>query len=224
MFLGAHLMATRLMTKKASGKTTTSATSKRAPSKKVVSKPKAGSAHGGRGAASKTAAPKAGAARLAPKAAPRVDEELRLPDFRLTDQQGQVVSRKDLLGAPFVLYFYPKDDTPGCTTEACDFRDQGASFKRLGCRVVGVSPDSERSHKRFADKYNLPFTLLSDPDKVLAQALGVWQLKKNYGKEYMGIVRSTFLVDAKGKVAKAWRSVKVKAHAEAVLAALGELA
>jgi peroxiredoxin Q/BCP len=148
---------------------------------------------------------------------------LSLPSFRLQDQHGKTVSKSDLLGAPFVLYFYPKDDTPGCTQEACDFRDQSRSFAKLNCRVIGVSPDSGSSHARFATKYELPFTLLSDPDKVLAGAFGVWQLKQNYGREYMGIVRSTFLIDARGKVARAWRGVKVKGHADSVLSALAEL-
>jgi peroxiredoxin Q/BCP len=145
-----------------------------------------------------------------------------IPDFALTDQRGDRVTRGDLLGAPFVLYFYPKDDTPGCTREACDFRDRDPDFSGRGCRVVGVSPDGTGSHGRFASKYDLSFTLLSDPDKTLARALGVWQLKKNYGREYMGIVRSTFLVDAEGQVVRAWRGVKVAGHVDAVLTALSE--
>jgi peroxiredoxin Q/BCP len=146
-----------------------------------------------------------------------------VPDFRLLDQGGRQLARKELLGHPFVLYFYPKDDTPGCTVEACDFRDRNPKFEKLRCRVVGVSPDGRESHTRFADKYDLGFTLLSDPDQILCKALGVWQLKKNYGREYMGVVRSTFLVDAKGRIARAWRGVKVKGHADEVLEALKAL-
>lgn len=126
-------------------------------------------------------------------------------------------------GAPYVLYFYPKDDTPGCTQEACDFRDGIAGFRKLGVRVIGVSPDTAASHERFAQKYSLPFTLVSDPEKLLANAYAVWVKKKNYGREYMGISRSTFLVDAKGVVRRAWRGVKVKGHVDAVLQAVKEL-
>jgi thioredoxin-dependent peroxiredoxin len=199
-------------TKKAAPK---ASAAKKATAKKAVTKATPKPA----GSGAKAPAKKAKAA----SAPPNDDVGTKLPDFRLSDQSGAVVTRKDLLGSPFVLYFYPKDDTPGCTTEACDFRDKNRAFEKLDCRVVGVSPDATRSHERFAQKYDLPFTLLSDPDKLLANALGVWQLKKNYGKEYMGIVRSTFLVDAEGRVARAWRGVKVSGHAEQVLEALGAL-
>jgi peroxiredoxin Q/BCP len=117
-----------------------------------------------------------------------------------------------------VLYFYPKDDTPGCTKEACDIRDNFGRFGKQGLRVLGVSPDSQQSHAKFGKKYGLPFTLLSDPDKTLANAYGVWGPKKNYGKEYMGIVRSTFLIGADGEIKKAYRGVKVDGHADAILA------
>lgn len=141
------------------------------------------------------------------------------PEFDLTDQQGAPVSSSSLRGQPYVLYFYPKDDTPGCTVEACDFRDQQAGFARAGVKVFGVSPDSEGSHEKFAQKFDLNFTLLADPDKVLAQKYGVWAMKKNYGQERMGIVRSTFLLDGDGKVQKVWRGVKVAGHVSAVLEA-----
>jgi len=146
-----------------------------------------------------------------------------LPKFELTDHEGATVSSKDLGGEAFVLYFYPKDDTPGCTKEACDFRDGIQAFKRAKIRVVGVSPDSSATHARFRQKYKLPFQLLSDPDKQLAKAMGVWAKKINYGREYMGIHRSTFLVDKKGVVRRAWRGVKVPGHVERVLAAAQDL-
>jgi peroxiredoxin Q/BCP len=116
-----------------------------------------------------------------------------------------------------LLYFYPKDDTPGCTKEACDIRDNFGRFGKQGLRVLGVSPDSEKSHAKFGKKYGLPFTLLSDPEKTLASAYGVWGLKNNYGKEYMGIIRSSFLVGADGEIKKAYRGVKVAGHVDAVL-------
>jgi peroxiredoxin Q/BCP len=145
------------------------------------------------------------------------------PAFSLPDQDGNVVSSESLKGAPYVLYFYPKDDTPGCTKEACGFRDSGAAFGKNGVRVLGVSPDSEKSHARFAEKYGLPFTLLADVDKKLAAAYGVWVEKTNYGRKYMGIERSTFLVDGKGRVQKIWRGVRVPGHVEDVLLASGTI-
>lgn len=142
----------------------------------------------------------------------------KAPAFKLEDQSGNVVSSSSLEGKPYVLYFYPKDDTPGCTKESCDFRDGEGNFRRAGVTVLGVSPDSAKSHAGFAKKYNLPFTLLSDPEKKLAGAYGTWALKKNYGREYWGIVRSTFLIGADGKIKKEWRGVKVGGHVDAVLA------
>ena len=135
------------------------------------------------------------------------------------DQSGKQVSSEELAGSPYVIYFYPKDDTPGCTVEACGFRDSAAAFGGLGVRVVGVSPDSVSSHQRFSTKYDLPFTLLSDEGQRLASAYGVWSLKKNYGREYMGIVRSTFLVDGSGVIRSSWRGVRVKGHVDEVQAA-----
>jgi thioredoxin-dependent peroxiredoxin len=147
----------------------------------------------------------------------------RAPSFELPDQQGASVSSASLAGQPYVLYFYPKDDTPGCTTQACGFRDAIPAFEGTGVRVLGVSPDSVASHQKFVSKYGLPFTLLSDASRELASAYGVWALKKNYGREFMGIVRSTFLVDGEGVVRKVWRSVRVNGHVEAVQAAAAEL-
>ena len=122
-----------------------------------------------------------------------------------------------------VLYFYPKDDTPGCTREACAFRDQQAVLKKMGVAVLGVSPDSTSSHARFRDKYRLNFPLLADENHTLAEKYGAWREKNMYDKKSMGVVRSTFLIDASGKVAKVWKQVKVDGHDEQVLAALSEL-
>jgi peroxiredoxin Q/BCP len=163
------------------------------------------------------------AAKLAPAAEKDQLVGKPLPKFELADHAGKSISSKALGGEPFVLYFYPKDDTPGCTKEACDFRDGIAGFKRAGLRVIGVSPDSSATHSRFREKYKLPFQLLSDPDKNLAKAMGVWVKKINYGREYMGVQRSTFLVDQKGVVRRAWRGVKVPGHVDQVLAAAREL-
>jgi thioredoxin-dependent peroxiredoxin len=146
----------------------------------------------------------------------------RAPSFKLKDQDGKELSSASLAGSAYVLYFYPKDDTSGCTKEACGFRDSFRSFGKLA-RVIGVSPDSEASHARFAGKYGLPFTLLADPDKKLADAYGVWVKKQNYGREYMGIARSTFVVDARGVVRNAWRAVRVDGHVDAVLGAVKAL-
>ena len=145
------------------------------------------------------------------------------PSFSLLDQDAQMLSSSSLAGRPYVLYFYPKDDTPGCTKEACDFRDSLARFGSRGIRVIGVSPDAVGSHARFRDKYGLNFTLLSDPDKELAQAYGVWVMKQNYGREYMGVSRSTFLVDGDGVVRRVWRGVRVPGHIDQVLERAQEL-
>lgn len=142
----------------------------------------------------------------------------KAPAFSLKDQRGTLVTSASFKGKPYVLYFYPKDNTPGCTQEACDFRDDWSSFESAGVHVLGVSPDSEKSHDGFVSKYGLPFTLLSDPEKTLAQAYGAWGLKKNYGREFWGIVRSTFLVGSDGKIKRVWRNVRVNGHAQAVLA------
>jgi len=142
------------------------------------------------------------------------------PDFALTSDVGETVTLASLRGSPVVLYFYPKDDTPGCTTQACGIRDSWDEFERRGAVVLGVSPDSESSHVKFKQKFGLPFTLLADPDHSTAEAYGVWVEKKNYGKTYMGIERSTFVIDGEGNVVKVMRSVKPDTHAADVLAAL----
>ncbi|MFD1988657.1 thioredoxin-dependent thiol peroxidase [Paenibacillus nicotianae] len=144
----------------------------------------------------------------------------QVPEFTLEASGGQEISLSDYRGKKIVLYFYPKDSTPGCTQEACDFRDSSAAYEQKGAVVLGISPDPVKSHDKFAQKYELSFPLLSDPDHAVAEAFGVWQLKKMYGKEYEGIVRSTFLIDEEGILIKAWYKVKVKGHTEEVFAAL----
>ena len=141
----------------------------------------------------------------------------KAPDFTTTDQNGQKVSLKGFRGRKVVLYFYPKDDTPGCTTEACSFRDNLPAFRKLGADVLGVSTDTEASHKRFADKYELPFTLLADSDKAIVQAYGVWGEKKNYGRTYMGTHRVTYVVDEKGRIAAVFPKVTPRTHADELL-------
>jgi len=171
----------------------------------------------------KTAASDDAPSEPAPPSSEAISVGSRAPSFSLKDQKGDVVSSASLAGKPYVLYFYPKDDTSGCTKQACGFRDSFAGFGKKSARVLGVSPDSEASHARFAGKYGLPFTLLSDPDKVLAQAYGVWLTKKNYGREYLGIQRSTFVVNAQGVVTNVYRNVRVDGHVDAVLSAVGSL-
>ncbi len=141
----------------------------------------------------------------------------KAPDFSGIDDSGKKISLKDLKGKKFVLYFYPKDDTTACTAEACDFRDSFAKFKKLGVPVIGVSPDDERSHTKFKTKYELPFPLIADTDKTICNAYGVWQEKSMYGRKYMGVVRSTFVIDEKGKIAAIYTKVKVKGHIADVL-------
>jgi thioredoxin-dependent peroxiredoxin len=149
-----------------------------------------------------------------------VQEGAPAPDFTLTTDGGETLSLSSLRGNPVVLYFYPKDDTPGCTKQACGIRDAWGEFERTGAVVLGVSPDSEASHVLFRQKHDLPFTLLADPDHATAEAYGVWVEKSMYGKKYMGVERSTFVIDASGNVAKVMRKVKPDAHADQVLAAL----
>jgi peroxiredoxin Q/BCP len=140
------------------------------------------------------------------------------PTFTLPDQDGKPVSLADFKGKWVVLYFYPKDDTPGCTKEACSFRDSHAALQAKGAVVLGVSGDSSTSHRKFADKYGLPFPLLADTDHAVARAYGAWGTKKMYGKEYEGLIRSTVVIDPEGKVAKTWPKVKPDAHGAEVLA------
>lgn len=140
------------------------------------------------------------------------------PEFSLPDQDGNVVTKADLEGHKAVVYFYPKDDTPGCTVEACEFRDVAPSQSDV--KILGVSPDSPKSHTKFISKFQLNFPLLADVDHQLAEACGVWVEKFNYGKPYMGIERSTFLLDEKGRVRRIWRKVKAQGHAAEVTSAL----
>ena len=149
-----------------------------------------------------------------------VEEGKPAPDFELTTDAGERVKLSDFRGRPVVLYFYPKDDTPGCTKEARGFRDVYSEFEQRGAVVLGVSPDDEASHVRFKEKYSLPFTLLADPDHKVAVAYGVW-VERNYaGRKYMGISRSTFVIDADGKLVKAMHNVKPDGHPDKVLQAL----
>jgi peroxiredoxin Q/BCP len=143
----------------------------------------------------------------------------RAPNFKLATDEGDGVSRAALKGKPFVLYFYPKDDTTGCTKEAMDFSSAAAKFAKLGIAVIGISKDSVASHEKFRKKYKLKITLASDPDIKTAEDWGVWVEKSLYGRKYMGMERATFLVDAKGVIVQAWHKVKVPGHVEAVLAA-----
>jgi peroxiredoxin Q/BCP len=145
------------------------------------------------------------------------------PDFELKTDTGETVKLSDLRGQPVVLYFYPKDDTPGCTTQACGIRDAYQEFRDRGAAVFGVSADGEASHAKFREKYELPFTLLADPDKQAIGAYDVWKERSMYGKKYMGIERSTFVIDRDGNLAKELRKVKPAEHAELVLGALDKL-
>lgn len=145
------------------------------------------------------------------------------PALNLPDGLGNLVSLADYKGKWVVLYFYPKDDTPGCTTEALDFTARRAEFDALNAVVLGVSPDSQKSHCSFAEKHNLSVTLLSDVEKKALDSYGVWQMKKQYGREYMGVVRTTYLINPDGKVAHVWDGVKVEGHADEVIARLRDL-
>jgi peroxiredoxin Q/BCP len=149
-----------------------------------------------------------------------VEEGQQAPDFELGTDEGKRVRLSDLRGQPIVLYFYPKDDTPGCTVQASEIRDDWSAFEERGAVVLGVSPDDEDSHAKFKSKYSLPFTLLADPDHRVADQYGVWGEREYAGKKYMGINRSTFVIDREGRVAKTLYGVKPQGHAEKVLAAL----
>ena len=153
-----------------------------------------------------------------------IEAGTKAPDFTLAADDGTKVKLSALRGSPVVLYFYPKDDTPGCTTEACAFRDASKDLKKLGAVVLGVSPDDVASHVKFRDKFKLNFPLLADLEHKVAEKYGAWREKNMYGKKSMGIARSTFLIDKEGKVARVWKAVKVDGHDAAVLEALKELA
>ncbi|MEH7107634.1 MULTISPECIES: thioredoxin-dependent thiol peroxidase [Bacillaceae] len=146
-----------------------------------------------------------------------VEIGMQAPDFTLEAQTGEQITLSALKGKNVVLYFYPKDMTPGCTTEACDFRDQHQAFSDVNAVILGVSPDPVDRHQKFVEKYGLPFLLLADADHMVAENYGVWTLKKNFGKEYMGIERSTFIIDQNGKIVKVYRKVQVKGHVEEAL-------
>jgi peroxiredoxin Q/BCP len=148
-----------------------------------------------------------------------IEEGKKAPDFKLPTDGGGTVSLKALRGKPVVLYFYPKDNTSGCTAEACGFRDNLPKFSRAKAEVIGISRDSVKSHDNFKAKYKLPFTLASDEDGKVCEAYGTWVEKSMYGRKYKGIERATFLIDAEGVVRKVWRKVKVPGHVEEVLAA-----
>jgi thioredoxin-dependent peroxiredoxin len=152
----------------------------------------------------------------------KLKEGDKAPDFTVRDGEGKTVRLKDLRGTKVVLYFYPKDDTPGCTKEACSFRDSFARFKQRGIEVLGVSLDSEAKHKKFAQKYDLPFRLLADTDRAISERFGTYGEKKFMGRTYMGVNRMTFLIDEKGKIKKIFIKVKPENHAAEVLAAFDE--
>ncbi|MEY4566385.1 MAG: putative peroxiredoxin bcp [Planctomycetota bacterium] len=152
-----------------------------------------------------------------------IEEGSKAPAFTLKADDGSKVKLSDLKGHPVVLYFYPKDDTPGCTKEACAFRDRSKELEKLGAKVFGVSPDSVESHVKFKEKYKLNFPLLADTDHEVAEKFGAWREKNMYGKKSMGIQRSTYLIDGSGKVAKLWKKVSVDGHDEQVIEALKEL-
>jgi thioredoxin-dependent peroxiredoxin len=148
-----------------------------------------------------------------------IEDGDKAPDFELPTDGGETLALSRLKGRPAVLYFYPKDDTSGCTAEAKDFTRLAPDFRKAGVEVIGVSPDSVESHAKFRRKYDLAVRLAADADKSVANAYGVWVEKSMYGRKYMGVERSTFLIDGKGRIAKSWRKVKVPGHAEEVLAA-----
>jgi len=152
-----------------------------------------------------------------------VEEGKKAPAVTLKNQDGKKISLNDFKGKNIVLYFYPKDNTSGCTLEACNFRDEFPDFKKLKAVILGVSPDSVESHKKFAEKYNLPFHLLNDEKKQVLEKYGVWKEKNMYGRKYMGVERSTFIIDKTGKVRKIFRKVKVADHNKEVMEALKEL-
>jgi peroxiredoxin Q/BCP len=147
----------------------------------------------------------------------------KAPAFKSTDQDGEPVSLSDYKGQKLVVYFYPKDDTPGCTKEACSIRDGWSQFRRRKVAVLGVSVDDAKSHRKFVDKFSLPFRLAADTDKAIVKAYGVWGEKSMYGRKYMGTHRVTYLIDEKGKIAAVWPKVKPEGHAEEILEAVGRL-
>ncbi|KRT76964.1 MAG: peroxiredoxin, peroxiredoxin Q/BCP [Armatimonadetes bacterium CSP1-3] len=153
-----------------------------------------------------------------------VEEGRPAPDFALQDAPGRTVRLRDFRGKRIVLYFYPKDDTPGCTTEACGFRDDYAAYAERDAVIIGVSPDGPAAHAKFAQKYDLPFILLADPDHAVAEAYGVWKEKQQFGRTYWGIERTTFVIDPRGRIDRIFRRVRPDGHSREVLEALAALA
>ncbi|HKX31785.1 MAG TPA: thioredoxin-dependent thiol peroxidase [Blastocatellia bacterium] len=164
---------------------------------------------------------------MAGKAAPTESTGLKVgakaPAFSLKNTEGKTVKLSDYKGRKLVLYFYPKDNTPGCTKEACGFRDDIAQLRKRGVEVVGVSGDDQQSHEKFTEKFSLPFTLLSDPDHEMMEKYGAWGEKNNYGKKYMGVIRITYLIDEEGKVAHIFKKVKTDTHSQDVLKVIDEM-
>ncbi len=149
-----------------------------------------------------------------------LSEGSKAPEFELKDSQGKVHKLSDYAGQTIVIYFYPKDNTPGCTKEACSFRDSYQDFRDAGVEVLGISPDTEESHLKFRKKYDLPFILLSDPDHQVCDMFGVWGIKKNYGREYEGVYRTTFIIDPQGMIKRVFKNVKPSDHSQEVLSAV----
>jgi len=204
-----------MATKKLPKKPTAKPKAKVGAAKKAIAKPT--EAAKAKRPSAKAAKPKKPAPEAEAAGPIGIDVGDRAPSFVLQDHTGSVVSSESLRGSSYVIYFYPKDDTPGCTLEACSFRDSTPRFNAKGVKVLGVSPDSTEAHARFRKKYDLSFPLLSDPEKTLAKAFGVWVKKQNYGREYMGVERSTFFVDRHGVVKKVWRRVRVPGHVDDVV-------
>ena len=152
-----------------------------------------------------------------------IHENTKAPDFELPNNLGEKISLSDYIGKPVVLYFYPKDDTPGCTTEACNFRDDFDEYQKLGVEIIGVSPDSVKSHTKFISKHELPFLLLADEDHKICEMYGVWGKKKIFGKEYFGVLRTTFLIDKDGNLVRVFKGVKPVRHSKEVIDAIHEL-
>jgi thioredoxin-dependent peroxiredoxin len=149
-----------------------------------------------------------------------ISSGISAPDFSLADEKGTIRSLSDFRGHPVVLYFYPKDDTPGCTTEACNFRDDYSQYEKAGVTIVGVSPDSSSSHAKFKAKYGLPFTLLADTEHKVCELYQAWGQKKNYGREYMGVFRTTYLIDEQGMILHVFENVKPAGHSTEIFAEL----
>jgi peroxiredoxin Q/BCP len=149
-----------------------------------------------------------------------LSEGVKAPGFELQDSEGKLHKLSDYAGETIVVYFYPKDDTPGCTKEACSFRDSYADFKQAGVTIIGISPDKVESHKKFKEKYALPFTLLADPDHAVCEAYGAWGLKKSFGKEYEGVFRTTFVIGPEGEIKRVFENVKPSDHSQEVLEAI----